>query len=54
MEDSVPVLTPATVSSLGSDTKGDTFDERWKYTTVIGMFLYLLGNLRLDIAYLVN
>jgi hypothetical protein len=54
MENCNPVSTPASREAIGSDRDGEAFDEQWKYSTVIGMLLYLSGNTRPDITFAVH
>jgi len=54
LEDSNPNWTPATVVGLGSDPKGEPFKERWGYSSVVGMLIYLATNTRMDIAFAVS
>jgi Reverse transcriptase (RNA-dependent DNA polymerase). len=54
MEDCKPVSTPTGKVALGSDLEGDVINEKWKYSTVIGMLLYLSGNTRPDITFAVH
>jgi hypothetical protein len=46
--------TPAGKEAIGSDHDGEPFSEKWKYSTVIGMLLYLSGNTRPDITFAVH
>ena len=46
--------TPAAQVCLGSDVDGPPMKEKWSYTSLVGMLLYLLTNTRPDIAYAVS
>lgn len=46
--------TPAGKEAVGSDLDGEPFSEKWKYSAVIGMLLYLSGNTRPDITFAVH
>lgn len=54
MDNCNPVSTPASKEAVGSDRDGEPFSENWKYSTVIGMLLYLSGNTRPDITFTVH
>jgi Reverse transcriptase (RNA-dependent DNA polymerase). len=54
MTDCNPVATPTSKEALGSDRDGDQFDEKWKYSAVVGMLLYLSSNTRPDITFAVH
>ena len=55
MEDSNPNWTPASQAGLGSDKDGELYDNRpWKYSSIVGMLLYLSTNTRMDIAFAVS
>lgn len=54
MNDCNPIATPTGKTAVGSDREGTLFNEKWKYSTVIGMLLYLSGNTRPDIAFAVH
>jgi Reverse transcriptase (RNA-dependent DNA polymerase). len=49
-----PIGTPASKEAIGADRDGEPFAESWKYSTVIGMLLYLSGNTRPDITFAVH
>jgi hypothetical protein len=49
-----PVATPTSKEALGSDRDGALFDEKWKYSTVVGMLLYLSSNTQPDITFAVH
>jgi hypothetical protein len=51
MENCNPNWVPATKEVLGIDPKGKPMEEDWSYPSVIGMLLYLLTNMRPDIAF---
>jgi hypothetical protein len=42
---------PTTQLALGSDLDGKPMNEKWGYTSVVGMLLYLSNNTRPDIAF---
>jgi hypothetical protein len=48
------ISTPAGKEAIGSDRDGEPFAEKWKYSAVIGMLLYLSGNTRPDITFAVH
>ena len=54
MEDCSKIGTPTKVKALRKDEKGDPPMERWSYTSVVGMLLYLASNSRPDIAFAVH
>jgi hypothetical protein len=54
MENCNPNWVPATKEALGIDPKGKPMEEDWSYPSVIGMLLYLLTNMRPDIAFAVS
>jgi histone deacetylase 1/2 len=54
MEDCNPISTPTSKAALGSDRDGDPFNEKWKYSAVVGMLLYLSSNTRPDITFAVH
>ena len=41
MEDANLKHTPAESATIGSDTIGEKFEEKWRYSSLIGMLLYL-------------
>jgi len=45
---------PAEHKPLGKDVNGPPMKEEWNFASVVGMFLYLSGNSRPDIAFAVN
>jgi len=47
-------LMPTTQQALSSDVEGPPMTEEWKYSSVVGMLLYLSGNSRPDIAFAVS
>lgn len=49
MEKSNSLPTPALKEPLGTDPKGEPFDEQWNYAAAIGMLLYISSNTRPDI-----
>jgi hypothetical protein len=53
MEDCNPNFLPAT-APLGSDPDGLPMSEKWSYSSIIGMMLYLSTNTRCDIAFAVS
>ena len=55
MEDCNPNWTPATLTALGSDPEGKPFNNfPWKYSSIIGMLIYLSTNTRPDISFAVS
>jgi hypothetical protein len=54
MQDCNPLPTPTSKEALGSDRNGDPFNEKWKYSTIVGMLLYLSSNTRPDITFAVH
>jgi hypothetical protein len=46
--------TPASSTPLGTDAEGEPFTESWKYSSVVGMLLYLSSNSRPDIQFAVH
>jgi hypothetical protein len=54
MADCEAKSTPATTTPLCSDPTGRSFKEEWDYASVVGMFLYLSSNSRLDCQFAVN
>jgi hypothetical protein len=49
-----PNSVPATQLALGSDPDGVPMQEKWSYSSVVGMLLYLATNSRPDIAFAVS
>ena len=54
MQDCNPNWTPATQLALGSDPDGEPMKEKWQYSSIVGMLLYLATNTRPDIAFAVS
>jgi hypothetical protein len=54
MEDCNPNYVPAASATLGSDPDGEPADEKWGYSSIVGMLLYLSTNTRPDIAFSVS
>lgn len=54
MIDCNAIATPTSKEALGSDKDGEPMSEKWKYSTVVGMLLYLSGNTRPDITFAVH
>ena len=54
MEDCNPNRTPAGQACLGSDPDGPLMKEKWSYSSLVGMLLYLSTNTRPDISYAVS
>ena len=48
------VSTPAYTTTLGLDTNSALFNESWKYSTVLGVTMYLTSNSRPDIDFSVH
>ena len=50
-----PVHTPATPNqTFGKDPDGQAMTDKWSYSSVVGMLLYLSGNTRTDIVFAVS
>ena len=49
-----PDKTPASQTPLGTDKDGAEFCEKWSYSSVVGMLLYLASNSRPEIAFAVH
>ena len=45
---------PASQKPLGKDKEGPEFVEKWSYSSVVGMLLYLVANSKPEIAYTVH
>jgi Reverse transcriptase (RNA-dependent DNA polymerase) len=43
--------TPAHTTPLGADIQGKDFKEKWEYSSVVGMLMFLANNTRPDIAF---
>lgn len=54
LEDANPNWLPATQLALGPDVDGDRMTESWKYSSIVGMLLYVSCNTRPDIAFAVS
>ena len=55
MTNANPNWTPAAIGGLGSDKQGELYDHKlWKYSSIVGMLLYLSTNTRMDIAFAVS
>ena len=50
MQDCNPDCTPASQKPLGKNKEGPDFVEKWSYSSVVGMLLYLLANSWPEIA----
>ena len=46
-----PNSTPSALEPLGPDLEGDSINESWEYTSIIGMLMYLANNTRPYITY---
>ena len=46
--------TPTSQTALGSDPEGSPINETWKYSSVVGMLLYLSVNTRTDVVFAVS
>jgi hypothetical protein len=54
MSDCNPNSSPASTNPLSMDPDGAPFDETWKYSSIVGMLIYLSTNTRMDLAYAVS
>ena len=54
MESANSLPTPALKEPLGTDLKGEPFNEQWNYAAAIGMLLYISSNTRPDIQFAVH
>ena len=54
MQDCNPDCTPASQKPLGKDKEGPEFVEKWSYSSVVGVLLYLVANFQPEIAYAVH
>jgi len=54
LQDSKPNSLPAAQQALGADSEGAPMEEKWSYSSVVGMLLYLSTNTRVDIAFAVS
>jgi len=54
MSDCNPNSTPASPQPLGMDPDGAPFNEKWKYSSIVGMLIYLSTNTRMDIGFAVS
>jgi hypothetical protein len=55
MEDANPFWTPAPMAALGSDPEGPAFDNQpWRYSSIVGMLIYICTNTRLDVSFTVS
>ena len=51
MTDCNPCKTPAEKAPIGTDVLGARHKEKWEYSSVVGMLMFLANNTRPDIAY---
>jgi hypothetical protein len=51
MIDCNPCRTPAVTSPIGTDALGLKHNEKWEYSSIVGMLMFLANNTRPDIAY---
>ena len=50
-----PNYTPCAQAALGSDLKGEPYDQKdWNYASIVGMLLYVSNNTRPDITFAVS
>ena len=54
MQDCNLDCTLASQKPLGKDKEGPEFAEKWSYSSVVGMLLYLVANSQPEIAYTVH
>jgi hypothetical protein len=55
MQDCNPNYTPASTTALGTDENGEPWPQYpWKYSSIVGMMVYLSTNTRPDISYAVS
>lgn len=54
LNDANPNWMPTTQLALGTDPDGSAMKENWKYSSIVGMLLYLSSNTRPDIAFAVS
>eukprot|EP00733_Pompholyxophrys_punicea_P000481 Pompholyxophrys_punicea_v1_NODE_136_length_3267_cov_3.636364.p1 type:complete len:383 gc:universal NODE_136_length_3267_cov_3.636364:1948-800(-) len=54
LQDASAKPTPATPTPLGKDSEGAPCEESWKYSSIVGMLMYLASNARPDIAFAVH
>jgi hypothetical protein len=55
MENVNPNWTPASMSALGSDPEGmDYYHQPWKYSSIVGMLIYVCTNTRPNISFAVS
>jgi hypothetical protein len=55
MDEASPNWTPAPMSAFGSDPEGTDYDQKsWKYSSIVGMLIYVCTNTRPDISFTVS
>jgi hypothetical protein len=55
MDKANPNWTPAPMSALGSDPEGTDYDHKpWKYSSIVGMLIYVCTNTRPNISFAVS
>jgi hypothetical protein len=54
MSDCNPNSTPASTTPLSLDPDGLPFNEKWQYSSIVGMLIYLATNTRMDIGFAVS